>query len=134
VADELYDMGFTLPATQNSFTPQKPGFLSKEISRIEKKKDELLAYRDIQGLHLTEIQAKILEKISDFKLQEASLRDLTNAYKTLKDKELVMDGKPSEIKGLVGYLIELEQEESDEVQEPVDVTPTTCTDADEDTG
>ncbi|MBE9594836.1 MAG: hypothetical protein IMF19_15300 [Proteobacteria bacterium] len=31
------------------------------------------------------------------------------AYKILKDKELVVDGKPTEIKGLVAYLVEMER-------------------------
>jgi hypothetical protein len=39
------------------------------------------------------------------------LRDLVLAFKILKDKELVIDGKPTEIKGLVGYLVELEKKE-----------------------
>ena len=40
-----------------------------------------------------------------------SLRDLVLSYKILKDKELNIDGKPSEIKGLVAYLVEIEKRE-----------------------
>jgi len=46
----------------------------------------------------------------------------------LKDRELVMDGKPSEIQGLIGYLVQMEKEDLDERvdarSEAIDVTPT----------
>ena len=40
-------------------------------------------------------------------------------HHVLKDKELVLDGKPTDIKGLVAYLIELEKEEA-ALTKPVD--------------
>lgn len=39
------------------------------------------------------------------------MKDLVLAFKILKDKEQVIEGKPSEIKGLVSYLIKMEEEE-----------------------
>lgn len=85
--------------------------LSKVIARIKDKQGILLKYRELQPLQLTAIQARILEHITPEKIAEAPLRDLVLAFKILKDKELVIDGKPSEIKGLVGYLVELEKKE-----------------------
>ena len=121
VADELAEMGFNLPVEDSEFIPPSTNFIEREVTRVEDRRKELLSYREIQGLHLTEIQAKILQAISDFKIQEASLKDLVTAFKTLKEKELVMDGKPSEIKGLVSFLIELEEEEKKE--KTIDITP-----------
>ena len=86
--------------------------LSKKLADLRTKQGILLDYRTLQSLQLTELQAKVLEAITPEKIEEAPLRDLVYAFKTLKDKELVTDGKPSEIKGLVAYLIEMEKQES----------------------
>lgn len=86
--------------------------LSKRIVQIQEKQGILLQYRALQSLQLTELQARILEAITPDKINDASLRDLILAFKVLKDKELTLEGKPSEIKGLVAYLIELEKEEA----------------------
>jgi len=98
--------------------------LNSRIAEIQKKQGLLMQYRALQSLQLTDIQARVLECITDEKIQEAPLRDLVFAYKILKDKELVVDGKPNEIKGLVGYLIQLEKEEA-AAADPVelDITP-----------
>ncbi len=85
--------------------------LSRRIADIQSKHDVLLQYRALQSLQLTELQARVLEAITPEKIEEASLKDLVMAYKILKDKELVVEGKPSEIKGLVAHLIHLEQQE-----------------------
>ena len=99
IADEL---GVSLPT------------LAKTIGEISKREGIILQYRAIQSLQLTEIQAKVLNCISDEKINDASLRDLVYAFKILKDKEQTIEGKPSEIKGLVSYLIEVEKKEFDE--------------------
>ena len=85
--------------------------LNHRIADLQKKEGMILQYRALQSLELTEIQAKILEQITPEKIIGASLRDLVTAYKILKDKELVSEGRPNEIKGLVGYLVQLEKEE-----------------------
>lgn len=85
--------------------------LAKRMAYLSDKQGIILKYRVLQSLHLTEIQAKILENITPEKIAEASLKDLVTAYKILKDKELTVEGKPSEIKGLVGYLVQMEKEE-----------------------
>ena len=86
--------------------------LRARISNLQEKQGVLLQYRSIQALQLTELQARVLEAISDEKINDAPLRDLVASYKILKDKELVMDGKPTEIKGLVAHLIYLEKQEA----------------------
>ena len=84
--------------------------LSARIRDIQEKQGLLMQYRAIQALHLTDLQAKILDAITPEKIEMAELKDLVVAYKILKDKELVVDGKPSEIKGLVSYLVHIEKE------------------------
>ena len=97
------------------------------IGKVQKEQGLIMKYRAIQSLQLTSLQARILDAITPEKIEEAPLRDLVIAFKVLKDKELVVDGKPSEIKGLVAHLIHLEKEKvagtADEDDEIYDVTP-----------
>ena len=84
--------------------------ISKRIADIQKSQGVLMQYRALQALHLTDLQSRILEAITPEKIEQADLKDLVAAYKVLKDKELVVEGKPSEIKGLVSYLVHMEKE------------------------
>ena len=102
--------------------------LSKRITDLQQRQGLLMQYRSIHALHLTSLQAQILEAISPDKIEEASLKDLVLCYKVLKDKELVTDGKPSEIKGLVSYLVHLEKEQI-AAEQCVNVTPEKYDDA-----
>ena len=97
-----------------------PPTLSKRIAQLQKEQGVLLQYRPLQSLQLTKLQAAVLERITPEKIADAPLRDLILAYKILKDKELVIEGKPSDIKGLVGYLIELEKLEADGKMPPIE--------------
>jgi predicted transcriptional regulator len=86
--------------------------LSKRMNEVREKQGLLMKYRELQSLQLTSLQARILEAITPQKIEEAPLRDLILAFKVLKDKEQVLEGKPTEIKGLVHYLLELEKQEN----------------------
>lgn len=88
-----------------------PPTLRARIADLQQKQGLLLQYRSIQSLQLTELQARVLEAITPEKINEAPLRDLIASYKILKDKELNIEGKPSEIKGLVAHLIYMEKQE-----------------------
>jgi len=88
-----------------------PATVSKKIAQLQKEQGVLIQYRALQSLQLTALQVQILEHITPHKIASASLRDLVAAFKILKDKELAIEGKPSEIKGLVGYLVEMEKRE-----------------------
>jgi DNA-binding Lrp family transcriptional regulator len=83
----------------------------QRIAALQKDQGVLLQYRSLQNLRLTELQHIILEAITPDKIAEAPLQVLVQAFKILKDKELVMTGNPTEIRGLVGYLVELERQE-----------------------
>lgn len=108
---DLLMRGETVPtiATELGISPPT---LRARIADIQRKQGLLLQYRSIQSLQLTELQARVLEAITPDKINEAPLRDLIMSYKILKDKELNIEGKPSEIKGLVAHLIYLEKQET----------------------
>jgi hypothetical protein len=91
------------------------------IPTISSKIDDLLAeegiwlkYRETQHLKLTRLQYQILESISEEDLEEASLSEKVNAFRILKEKELISQGKPTELKGLIGYLLQVEEAEKKE--------------------
>ena len=108
---DLQEMGLTLTqgAKELGICRQT---LSKRIANLQEKQGLLLQYRAIQSLQLTELQARVLEAITPEKIAGANLHELVAAFKILKDKELVIEGKPSEIKGLVAYLVEMEKQEA----------------------
>jgi DNA-binding Lrp family transcriptional regulator len=103
--------GESIPAISTELGISAPT-LRARIAEIQKKQGVLLQYRAIQSLQLTELQARILEAITPEKIADAPLRDLVMSYKILKDKELNIEGKPSEIKGLVAHLIYMERQEA----------------------
>jgi hypothetical protein len=85
--------------------------LSRRIAKIQANQGLILQYRALQNLQLTELQSMVLDKITPDKIDEAPLRDLVFAYKILKERELVDTGKPTDLKGMMHYLIELERQE-----------------------
>lgn len=120
---DLLNRGMTKGELSKTFD-LSPMTLSRRIAEIQQKHGLLTQYRAIQALQLTELQARCLEAITPEKIEEAPLRDLIFAFKVLKDKELTLDGKPTDIKGLVGYLIKIEKEELAATEPPpLDVTP-----------
>ena len=96
--------------------------LKRRINDLQQKHGILLKYRAIQSLQLTEMQAKILQAITEDKILEAPLKDLVLVYKILKDKEQVIEGVPTDIKGLVGYLVQLEKRDG-VLEESINITP-----------
>lgn len=85
--------------------------IQNRVAALLKEQGVLESYRSVQHLELTKIQARILDSITDEMLANANLKDLTTAFKVLKDKEQTDLGKPTEIKGLVAYLVHIEQED-----------------------
>lgn len=105
-------------ALEFGFSRQK---VSKLLAQLREDQGLLVEYRNVRGLHLTRLQAQILSAITPEKLADASLSELTRAYKVFQDKELTLEGKPSEITGIVGYLLEIDKKEKEVV---LDVEPT----------
>jgi len=89
-----------------------PSTLSHMIAKIKQEEGILLQYRAVRSLKLTMLQAEILDAVTPEKIGEASLGELVGAFKILHDRELLSEGKVTEIKGLIGYLVHMEAEES----------------------
>lgn len=126
---DLLSRGATPPEIGQVLGATPPTIRSR-IALLQKEQGVLLQYRTLQNLRLTELQHLVLEAITPDKIAEAPLGDLVKAFKILKDKELVMTGQPTDIKGLVGYLVELEKQDlagslpvqGTEVLKPLDFT------------
>ncbi len=108
---DLLQRGEKVPAIAIELGISQPTLRSR-IADLSQKQGLLLKYRAVQSLQLTELQARVLEAITSEKIEEAGLKDLVMSYKILKDKELVTEGKPSEIKGLVAHLIHMEKQDA----------------------
>jgi hypothetical protein len=107
---DLLEQGWGHEQIASELGVSKPT-LATRIADLQGKQGLLLKYRTLQSLQLTELQVRVLEAITPEKIDEAPLKDLVGAYKILKDRELVIDGKPTEIKGLVAYLVEMERQQ-----------------------
>lgn len=86
--------------------------LAKRLDALKEKQGLLLRARDMRNLRLTELQMMVLDAVTPEKIAEAPLRDLVLAFKVLADRENVDIGKPTEMKGLVHYLVQLEKEKA----------------------
>lgn len=107
---DLLEKGFSPPEISRVMGLTPPT-VRQRIAALQQEQGVLLQYRSLQNLRLTELQHSILEAITPEKIAEAPLQVLVQAFRILKDKELVMTGNPTEIRGLVGYLVELERQE-----------------------
>lgn len=96
--------------------------LNKTIKELQTGQGLLLKYRELQHLQLTSLQARVLEAMTPDKIDGASIVELAQVYRILKDKELVTTGKANNITGLVNYLVALEKEEIQK-NAVVDITP-----------
>ena len=107
---EMLEMGDT-PSQMAAKTGLSPATLQKRVAHLLQCQPEVERYRSLQHVQLTELQARVLESITDEMLANASLKDLIGAFKILKEKEQTDLGKPTEIKGLVAYLVHIEKED-----------------------
>lgn len=81
--------------------------LSRRIAYLQHHEGILTKYRELQGLALTELQAKMLAAIDWDHIEKASLVDIANALYVLTKAELSIRGKESG-KGLVDHILALE--------------------------
>lgn len=82
--------------------------LARRIADMRMKEGVLLDYRSIQALHLTSLQARVLESITPEKIADASLLELAKAFGILKKAEVAIN--PPQLKeGLQYYLMQLEK-------------------------
>jgi DNA-binding IclR family transcriptional regulator len=84
--------------------------LSRRVAYLQYHEGILTKYRQIQGLHLTELQAKLLSAIDLDHIEKASLVDIANAFYVITKLEKSIQGKESG-KGLVDHILALENQE-----------------------
>jgi DNA-binding Lrp family transcriptional regulator len=86
--------------------------LSRRLAALHHEKGILSKYRQLQGLQLTGLQARILEEVDLKNLDDTPLLDLLNTFKILKKMEILIEGKTSpryKMKGLVDHLLFMEK-------------------------
>ncbi len=84
--------------------------ITRRLAVLHHEKDILTKYRQLQGLQLTELQARILEVADSQSFENASLLELLNAFSVLKKAEIAIQGKESfKVWGLLDHLRALEK-------------------------
>lgn len=85
--------------------------LSRRIVDLHHKKGILTKHRQLQGLQLTALQARILETIDSKNFEDVSLIELLRAFHVLWKVEKSIQGKESfKVWGLLDHLLALENE------------------------
>jgi len=98
-------LGITLPT------------LNARIEELKKEEGSLLAYSKVQHLDLISVQQKLIAGITEDKIQEAPIGQIAQAFGVFKKAEQLIDGRPTEIHGLMGYLMHLEEKERENAVE-----------------
>jgi len=107
-----------------------PPTISAKIAELREDEASLLAYDKNKYLDLIGVQQRILANVTDEKLAEAPVQHLASAYSNFGKMLQLDQGKPTEIHGLMGYLMKLEQEdiakkEAENAEtDVIDVSPT----------
>lgn len=97
----------SVPETRNGIAVP---VLQQRIKVLTEKEPLLTHYRAVQTLHFTDLKAQIVEKIPE-KLDNASLKDLTSAFKVFHDAERDIEDPSRHIKGIVAYLLHIDEAE-----------------------
>lgn len=85
--------------------------LSRHIAYLQRNKGILTKHKELQGLQLTALQARILETVDSKNLENASLTELLRAFHVLWKVEKSIQGKESfKVWGLLDHLLVLENE------------------------
>lgn len=85
--------------------------LSRRIAYLQYQEGLLTRHRSLQGLNLTELQARILETIDSKNFEDASLIELLRAFHVLWKVEKSIQGKESfKVWGLLDHLLVLEND------------------------
>jgi DNA-binding MarR family transcriptional regulator len=86
--------------------------LSRHVALLHHEKGILTKYRQLQGLQLTELQARILAAVDLDHLEKASLVDIANALYVITKIEMAIKEKGSgKSKGILDHILALENDE-----------------------
>jgi hypothetical protein len=83
--------------------------LSRRLAILHHQRGILTKYRELQGLQLSALQARMLEAVDARGFEKASLIELLTAFNVLKKAELIIQRKGHcEVWGLLDHLQALE--------------------------
>jgi DNA-binding Lrp family transcriptional regulator len=89
--------------------------LRNRIKKIEETEDLILDFKKSEGKMLESIKGHALTKIAEnLEAGRYAPEDLPKLYETICKQDQLKNGKPTEVKGIVGILIEMEKEEADQ--------------------
>lgn len=97
--------------------------LESRINDLQKSEKALLAYDKIHHLGLIAVQQKLIDGVTDEKIADAPLGQIAQAYGVFNKAKQLATGGPTEIQGLMGYLMVMEEEDRKAQEDPIDVTP-----------
>ena len=102
-----------------------PPTISNRIEQLRKEESGLLAYDKVHYLDLIHVKQRLVGGVTDIKIAEAPLGQIAQAYGVFSKMEQLIQGRPTEIHGLMGYLLHLEKEdiEAKMANAPIDITP-----------
>lgn len=101
------DYDFDAPALPTAETTQED--IVAVVESLRGLAPSLDTYRDLESLHVRKRALEVLNAITPDKIAGASLRDLVTAYKLLKEKDLLMQGKPTELTGIMHLVVTMEK-------------------------
>jgi hypothetical protein len=85
--------------------------LDARVEMLRKAESSLLAYDKNHYLDLIAVKQRLVEGVTDSKIEEAPLGQIAQAYGVFSKMEQLIQGRPTEIHGLMGYLLHLEKED-----------------------
>ena len=94
--------------------------ISNKLRELKQEESNLLAYDKNRYLDLIQVQQRIIANVTDEKLAAAPVQHLASAYAQFGKMEQLIQGKPTEIHGLMGYLLHLEKEDIEKANDVVD--------------
>jgi hypothetical protein len=96
-----------------------PPTLDSRIAELQKEESALLAYDKVHHLDLINVRQRLTSGVTDEKIAEAPLSSIAQAYGIFTKAHQLTTGRPTELVGLMGYLMRLEKEDRGEL-EPLD--------------
>ena len=93
--------------------------INARVETLQKQEASLLAYDKVHHLDLIAVQQKLITGVTDEKIAEAPLGQIAQAYGVFNKASQLAQGKPTEIHGLMGYLLHLEKEDIEKVTEEI---------------
>jgi hypothetical protein len=100
-----------------------PASLDLAISKLKAQESSLLAYDKVHHLDLIGVKKKLVDGVTEEKIAEAPLASIASAYGVFAKMEQLVQGRPTEIHGLMGYLMHLEKEDIVAAESIIDVAP-----------